>query len=83
MLKFEIRIEENQVFNSELTENQFWGFIDSNEICTVQADIEHIQVKDKGYYSLTIVPEHDEEKLEFMKLCSELVEEFELLGYRF
>lgn len=83
MLKFEIRIEDKQIIDEEIINDQFWNFIDSNEICTVQADLEHIQVKDKGYYTLTIVPEHDEEKQEFFQLCSNLVEEFELLGYRF
>lgn len=70
------------VKNTEnVIEDHFWSFIEENELCTVQASCEYSE-KYNGF-EIEMVPEHDEEKGEFMQLCNDLIEHLEGLGYEF
>lgn len=74
MLQFTIKLKA-----ADSIEAHFWEFIESNEICTVQASCEH---KD-GQWELEIIPQWDDAKSEFMVLCGQLVDHLEGLNYSF
>lgn len=75
MLKFQITVQGA----TDLIEDQFDAFIENNEICTVQPACHNMV----DYWELEIVPEHDEDKVEFLQLCSAMVDHFNELGYEF
>lgn len=73
MLKFAIVVRKN-----EEVEAAFEEFIINNEICTVQDCVQYL---DHDRMSLELVPEHDEDTVEFMQLCNALIEFFQESGY--
>lgn len=74
MMKFNIVLESDNSI-----EDDFWNFVENNEVCSIQAECELVD----GKWSLEIIPNFDEDRKEFMKLCSELVDHLEDLGYGF
>lgn len=79
MIKFEISIPCFK--KSKILEAQFWEFIDQNEICSVQADCNYDE--DFKAWAISLVPNFNEDKKEFMQLCNAMIEEFENFGYEF
>lgn len=75
MLKFTIFV---QNANDQI-EDQFDEFVDNNEICTVQPSCHNMG----EHWELEIIPQNDEDKVEFLQLCSEMVDHFVELGYEF
>ena len=74
MLQFTIKLKA-----ADSIEADFWEFVGSNEICTVQASCER---KD-GQWELEMVPQWDDTKAAFMTLCGQLVDHLERLNYSF
>ena len=74
MLQFTIKLKA-----ADSIEADFWEFVGSNEICTVQASCER---KD-GQWELEMVPQWDDTKADFMTLCGQLVDHLEGLNYSF
>lgn len=77
MMLFKIIVKDAE----NVIEDHFWTFVEENEICTVQASCEYSE-KYNGF-EIEMVPEHDEDKVEFMQLCNELINHLEELGYEF
>ena len=74
MLQLKIKLKAENVI-----EDHFWTFIESNELCTVQASCELVD----GQWELEMVPQWDDEKSDFMVLCGRLVAHLEELNYTF
>lgn len=72
MIKFELTLPYSQDLY-----NQVNSFIENNETCTVQDDIE---LKDENLV-LTLVPQWNEQVIEFTTLVRELAEFLIELGY--
>ena len=69
MLKFTIKLKADNAI-----EDHFWTFVESNEVCTVQASCE---LGADGQWELEMVPEWDDAKSEFMVLWGQLVDHLE------
>lgn len=67
MIKFTIKLKADNSI-----EDHFWTFVDSNEVCTVQASCE-----------LGADGQWDDSKSDFMVLCGQLVDHLEGLEYVF
>lgn len=74
MLYFTIKLRA-----ADSIEAHFWEFVESNEICTVQASCELVD----GQWELEMVPHWDDTELEFMVLCGQLVAHLKGLNYVF
>ena len=74
MIKFTIKLKADNSI-----EDHFWTFVDSNEVCTVQASCELVG----GEWELEMIPQWDDAKADFMTLCGQLVDHLEGLNYSF
>lgn len=72
MIKFELTLPYSQELHDQVN-----SFIENNETCTVQDDIE---LKDQNLV-LTLVPQWNEQVIEFTTLVRELAEFLIELGY--